>query len=65
MSPNDHAKPLNKIERRSTIDEFADYCAAERESRKNSGDKFDSDSFDQAVEIALNKLADLHDEGWT
>ncbi len=65
MSSNDQTKPLNKTERRSTIEEFTDYCAAERESRTNSGDKFDTARYDQAVEIALQKLADLQKEGWT
>jgi hypothetical protein len=65
MAPRKEKKPLNKTERLSTVDEFKDYCAAEKESRLNSGDAFDSGAFDKAVEVALQKLAHLQKEGWT
>ncbi len=65
MSSSKQTKPLNITERRSTIDEFIEYCAAEKESRKNSGKPFDADRFDQAVEIAMQKLTNLQHEGWT
>ena len=65
MPSNKQTKPLNKTERRSTIDEFKEYCAAEKESRLNSGDEFDAEIYDQAVEMALQKLIDLQKEGWT
>jgi hypothetical protein len=65
MSPNNQTKPLNKTERLSTIEEFTDYCAAERVSRENSGSEFNSERYDRAVEIAKQKLADLQKEGWT
>lgn len=65
MAPDKQTKPLNKTERSSTLEEFKEYCAAERESRLNSGDDFDSGRFDRAVEIALQKLAKLEKEGWT
>jgi hypothetical protein len=42
MPPNQQTKPLNITERRSTIQEFEDYCAAKRESRRNSGDSFEA-----------------------
>jgi hypothetical protein len=65
MSSNNRTKPLNKTERRSTIEEFTDYCSAERESRNNSGNEFDTDRFDRAVRIALQQLDHLQKEGWT
>lgn len=65
MSDKQQAKPLNITERRSTIQEFEEYCAAKKESQRNSGDSFDEDAFDQAVDIALQKLTNLHKEGWT
>jgi hypothetical protein len=65
MSPKQQTKPLNITERRSTIHEFEDYCAAEKESRRNSGEAFAADTFDRAVEIALQKLTSLQHEGWT
>jgi hypothetical protein len=45
--------------------EFLDYCEAERERRRNSGESFDEAAFDQAVEMVLGKLRMLADEGWT
>lgn len=65
MSPSKQPKPLNVAERRSTIQEFMDYCAAEKESHQNSGAEFAVERFDQAVEIALQKLISLQKEGWT
>ena len=65
MSSSKQAKPLNITERRSTIDEFLEYCAAEKQNRQNSSEQFDTGSFDQAVDIALEKLIRLQNEGWT
>jgi hypothetical protein len=45
--------------------EFLDYCNAERERRLNSGEEFDQEAFDQAMEMVLNKLRVLADEGWS
>jgi hypothetical protein len=65
MPDSKQTKPLNVTERRSTIEEFLEYCAAEKQNRQNSGDSFDAESFDQAVDIALHKLISLQNEGWT
>ncbi len=64
MPSNAKIKPLNKTERKSTLEEFKDYCAAEKEGRINSGVEFDSGTYDRAVDIALQKLARLEKEGW-
>ena len=45
--------------------EFLSYCAAERERRLNSGEAFDEQAFDQAIEMVLSKLQVLADEGWS
>ncbi len=65
MSSSKQTKPLNITERRSTVEEFMDYCAAEKENRQNSGEPFDAGCYDQAVEIALQQLISLQKEGWT
>ncbi len=65
MPSSKQTKPLNITERRSTIEEFLEYCAAEKDNRQNSGEPFDAGRFDQAVEIALQKLTGLQKEGWT
>jgi hypothetical protein len=45
--------------------EFFVYCHAERERRLNSGEAFDQQAFDEAVELVLRKLRTLAEEGWT
>ncbi|MCU7845688.1 MAG: nodulation protein E [Candidatus Thiodiazotropha sp. (ex Monitilora ramsayi)] len=49
----------------ASAQEFLDYCNAERERRLNSGETFDQETFDQAMEMVLNKLRVLADEGWS
>ena len=44
-------------------DEFRAFCDAELERRVNSGESFDPDSFDKAVEMAFAKLRVLEQEG--
>jgi hypothetical protein len=44
--------------------EFLNYCAAERERRLNSGEPFDEQVFDQAIEMVMSKFRVLADEGW-
>jgi len=44
--------------------DFLAYCNAERERRLNSGEAFDQEAFEQAVEMVLSKLRVLADEGW-
>ena len=65
MSDSKQTKPLNVTERRSTTEEFLEYCAAEKQNRQNSGEPFDASSFDRAIDIALEKLITLQHEGWT
>ena len=45
--------------------EFLNYCNAERERRLNSGDDFNQEAFDEAVELVLRRLRTLAEEGWT
>jgi hypothetical protein len=49
----------------ASAQEFLDYCAAEKERRLNSGESFDEETFDQAIQMVLNKLGVLADEGWS
>ncbi|MGD8908582.1 MAG: hypothetical protein PVF13_05420 [Chromatiales bacterium] len=48
-----------------SAEEFLDYCNAERERRLSSGESFDQEAFDAAVQMVLDKLRVLADEGWT
>ena len=49
----------------ASAEEFLAYCDAERERRLNSGEPFDEEAFEQAVQTVLDKLRVLADEGWT
>lgn len=64
MSADVTNKPLNMIERRTTIEEFSSYCQEEKERRMNSGEEFDEAAFEEAMELTLRKLQVLEDEGW-
>jgi hypothetical protein len=48
----------------ASAEEFLAYCDAERERRLNSGDDFDQEAFDAAIQMVLDKLRVLADEGW-
>lgn len=64
MSTDNDPKPLNMTERRTTIEEFTQFCTEEKERRMNSGEEFDEQAFDEARELTLRKLKMLEDEGW-
>ena len=64
MSAEVDAKPLNMTERRTTIEEFTSFCQEEKERRMNSGEAFDEQAFEEAMELTLRKLKVLEDEGW-
>ena len=42
--------------------EFQEYCEAELERRRNSGDEFDEQAFKDAMQMALKKLNILEEE---
>ncbi|MEJ2393457.1 MAG: nodulation protein E [Candidatus Thiodiazotropha sp.] len=48
-----------------SAEEFQAYCNAERERRLNSGEPFDQEAFEQAMQMVLDKLRLLADEGWS
>ena len=49
----------------ASAQEFLAYCNAERERRLNSGENFDQEAFEEAIQMVLDKLRVLADEGWT
>jgi hypothetical protein len=49
----------------ASAEEFLAYCNAERERRLNSGEAFDEEAFDAAIQMVLDKLRVLAEEGWT
>ncbi len=65
MSLSDQTTSSNTDELGVSAKEFLAYCNAERERRLNSGEAFDQQAFDEAVEIVLRKLRALAEEGWS
>ncbi|MBV2091263.1 MAG: nodulation protein E [Candidatus Thiodiazotropha sp. (ex Ctena orbiculata)] len=65
MSTSEQATQDEMMQIGPSAKEFLDYCNAERERRLNSGESFDEQTFDRAIEMVLNKLRVLADEGWS
>ncbi len=65
MSMSDQTPIQGSEEMGPSAEEFLAYCSAERERRLNSGEPFDQEAFEQAVQMVLDKLRVLADEGWT
>ena len=65
MSLSDQATSSNTDDLGASAKEFLAYCNAERERRLNSGEAFDQQAYDEAVELVLRKLRALAEEGWT
>lgn len=65
MSSSDQTTHQENLPLGASTQEFLDYCTAERERRLNSGEAFDEETFDQAIQMALHKLRVLADEGWS
>ena len=45
--------------------EFLSYSKSERERRLNSGEPFNQEAFDKAVDRVIRKLRMLAEEGWS
>lgn len=64
MSDGNDNKPLNMVERQTTVEEFSSFCIEEKERRLNSGEDTNEKDIDEAIELTLRKLQVLADEGW-
>ena len=51
-------KPLGHSELNGPARDFADFCDAEFERRRNSDEPFDEDAYLEAMNIVLRKLSD-------
>ncbi len=58
-------KPLGRSELLGPARDFADFCEAEFEQRRNSDAPFDEDSYRKAMEIVLRKLVGPEEPGKT
>lgn len=55
-------KPLSNSELLGPAQDFADYCEAEFERRRNSDEDFDESGYREAMEIVMRKLQALVSE---
>jgi hypothetical protein len=65
MSSSDHDTQSEHIPAGPSAREFLNYSKDERQRRENSGEAFDEQTYDEAVQLVLSKLRVLADEGWT
>ncbi|MEW7972258.1 MAG: nodulation protein E [Candidatus Thiodiazotropha endolucinida] len=65
MSSSDQTTQQENLSLGASAQEFLDYCKAEKERRLNSGEAFDEETFDQAMQMVISKLRVLADEGWS
>ncbi len=63
MSNSEGPRSLNLHRSQLAADAFAEYCGSERERRRNSGEGFEPTLFDETVELVLQKLRKLEQEG--
>ncbi len=49
-------KSKKRFTRKSSVDEFQEYAKAEEKRLRSSDTDFDADTFQQAVELVLQKL---------
>jgi hypothetical protein len=56
-------KPFSKSRLRGPARDFAEYCELEKERRQNSGEAFDADTYDRAVDLVLRRLGAFQEEG--
>ena len=62
MSEENNDTPLGASGLKGPTHDFADYCEQERQRRINSGEPFDRDRLDQAIELVMGKLKALEVE---
>ncbi|HIP53706.1 MAG TPA: hypothetical protein EYH03_06830 [Chromatiales bacterium] len=60
---SESSKPLSKAKLRGPIQDFQTYCEIERERRRNSGEEFDEELFDEAVELVVRRLEMMEERG--
>ncbi|OOZ37096.1 hypothetical protein [Solemya velesiana gill symbiont] len=64
MTAELEVKPLSTSELQGPSQDFTDYCEAEFERRRNSGEPIEEDEYREAMEMTLRRLRALEDEGY-
>jgi hypothetical protein len=62
-STEEEIRPLNLKRPKRTLENFAEFIRNERERMLNSGDDFDEEMFNEAVELVLRRLQTYEEEG--
>jgi hypothetical protein len=65
MSSSDQASASEQEDLGVSAREFLAYATEERERRRNSGESFDQEAYDRAVDRVMRKLRALGEEGWS
>lgn len=64
MTAESGNKPLQGSELEGPSGDFASYCEAEFERRRNADEPFDEAAYREAMEMTLRRLRTLEDEGY-
>ncbi len=59
MAGQTDSKPLGFSELQGPVQDFFAFCTEEKDRQRNSGEPFDEEAFDAAVEIVNRKLRAL------
>lgn len=61
MSTEQQTKPLSGAECPGPREAFTDYCEAEFENRRNTGESFEEQDYREAMEMVLRSLRTLEE----
>jgi len=64
MPQEQEAKLLKTDQQQGPSGDFADFCEAEFERRRNSAESFDEQGYREAMEMTLRRLRALEEEGY-
>ena len=64
MTSQQSDKPLQTSELQGSSGDFAAWCEAEFERRRNADEPFDEAAYREAMEMTLRRLRTLADEGY-
>lgn len=64
MPENNYTVSATRQRENRPSEEFEAYCRTEFEHRLNSGQDFDAEAFNKAMELALRRLRLLEDENF-
>jgi len=64
MSADQKIKPLSTSGLLGPARDFSEYCEAEFERRRNSGNAFNEAAYREAMEMTLRRLQALEEEGY-